>query len=574
MPMTLTEYWDALEQDVSNLRQLFGQTFDYQHYAPATAALNMATAGKQIEQASGFTWLTQLRTIQRDIKRHELDIGDPLPDQDICQPRLTDHRDFFFAIIYFYHQIRFADVQTASAMINLGVQPLKPQVALNATGLGRLINQYYEQHQPAIDEQFPQIIAAAGGSIIDKVASLLRAQALIAEPGQEQTTPGAAPAPGLSFEDIMALAIQQEFEHIIEQGTNARSIVTQLRNHFNDKEQTITRMYHALRLLNQLNQENTGLANLDNTCLTNFMNQIPEGDRREWERKIETALMPPAARVSNSPVIEPEAPATNLRQKTASLISGLWSFGKWAVEGTGEFIKPWSPDLVTSVTQSIYHVSTNLTERAATGVAYLAGALPNAPQAQPDVAAAQTKRELSTFVSTYYDAVAHNLITPDSALTLADARRARPEELLRLKEKLGILNTVLVLDRHMEDFINTHNRGLVKFIDFFRPINLFLSRTFFRYVLHDKALLLEEARQLKQSLGAIKQQLEQEHEPENIKEHLLECSSTTRRSVTRVSQTSRYVFLNQAHKEDAQLAATEFAERIAQATAPITSPAA
>ena len=571
MPITLTQYWDALEQDVLDLRRAFGTVFDYQNYLPTIAAINMAKAGRRFELASGLTWINQLLAIERDIKKHEVGIGDRINDFDIYQPRLNNHQDFFFAISFYCHQIRFADVQTVSNMINKGVQSRKTQIASMAAEVGQLICQYYSIHQQSLNEQFPRIIASQGITIIDKVVAFLRLPVFIVALDSELVTT-AEVLPGNSFESIMATVIQHEFEEIIENGIDAYTIVTQLQEHFCIKEQTITRMYHARLLLDHLNQQGTSLANLDIILKTNFLNLLSNIDRLAWERQIESALVSPIE--LNSVVIEPDLLGKNLRQNSARATNRLWSFSQRALEGTVALIKPWSPTFITNFAQTVYNVSTKITKHAfAVGTYLVAGTLENNLALDHEtVLDDQTKRKLTLFVNTYYKTVAQELITPDSNLRLGSES---PEELLRLKDKLSIFNTVLVLDKQMDNFINTHNQGLVKFIDFFQLINQFLSRTFFRNILHDKALLLEEARRFKQSLGSIKQEFDQNiQEIGEIKKQLLDCANITKCTVSGVTLRSRYVFLNQTHKKNAQLAALEFASIIEKATVLISAPAA
>ncbi|MGQ3891802.1 hypothetical protein [Legionella sp. CNM-4043-24] len=525
--MTLTKYWQDLRRDLTNLQEEMGEVFDYQNYAPVNAAHVMVAEGSRIEGINPIFGAATLLGIQASIREQEALIGDPIPGQNLHQPRLNDHRDFFFAAVYFQHQQRFADVVSSSRVVDLNLQGLKAQEAQNAAALHHLIREYYAQHQESLD----QLMTARPGHTVDGIRTLLQT------------------ANASSFESRMAPVIQQEFEQIISNGGDALEIVTNLRAHFVEKESTITQMYHIKRLVDALNQPDTRLGNLNEEYVTDFLNDLPVDERDEWRAKIDAALQAAAQPVGG-----------NLKEKAASLVSTTWSFGKWMLEGTGELFKPWSPALVTDITQAVYHFSTSTTERVATGIASRIGV---------QTVESLTRLELNNFANQRYNTVAQNLITADNGLTLDHAHQANPEELLRLKGKMAVLNSVLVLEKHMEDFISTHNKGLVKFIDFFRPVNLFLSRTFFRYVMHDKALLLEEARQLKKSLADIKRDLEQTENPEDIKTRLLDQSRRTRTSVAEVSQKSRYVFLSPAHQNAARRAAEDVSQRIVEAIAPV-----
>lgn len=521
MPMNLTQYWTALEQDIARLQQ----RYNYQDYEPITAALGMAEAGKGIELASGFTWMTQLLAIERTIKEREQGIGDRLPEQDIYLPRIHTPLDFLFAIIYLRHQLRFADVVVASGLINGGVQSRKPTIAAVAEQLSQRINAWYEENAEAVEDALPGIATAPGDTLLERVESLLRPQP--------------------QFESRMAQTIQQEFNLIIEQGVDAADIVTALRHHFAAKQQIITKMYATRQLLDALAEAEVSMATIDPNLLNSFTRHLNEEEQAHWQ----AALIPPS-------VEELRAQATGILPSSSRAISGVWSWLTWATEGLGHLIEPviWSP--LSSATKVLYG-----------GGVYIAESLGSTAQALLVKPAATTPREevARTVASSIFDATARQLITDANGLTLEMAREASADELLRLKDKLTVLNTVLVLDKQMDAFIQTHNQGIVKFTDFFRPINQFLSKTFFRYIMHDKTLLLEEARQFKIALTEIKEELEVAETPNAIKQRLINEAERKRSAITSVSRNSRYVFINNNHKQDALQAAQHLEQLVEDA---------
>gem|GEM_PF-4437370 len=412
----------------------------------------------------------------------------------------------------------------------------------------RSINQYYDQHRDDLIAQFPQLATAADEAMIDKVNALIH--------------------PPRPFDALMADTIQREFTAIIEAGPDTVSIVTNLQAHFTEKERIITRMYTVKSLLDHLKQAGTRLANMDEQLFTAFLDLLPPVDREHWRVRILDAQTTPVE--IDAEAVLPAPQTMTLRQSGADWIRWGWSLGTSLTEITGKLVEPWAPTMLTNVVQSVYEATTELTESAATLIANQFGALP--PPLEPlDVT---TQRDLSNLVRDIYESNAGQLITNDSDLTLEDAHLARPVMLLHLKEKLHVLNTVLVLDKQMEDFIRTHNKGLVRFIDFFRPINQFLSRTFFRSLLHDKALLLEEARQLKKSLGEMKQELDQTQDPAAIKAQLQARTDHANTSIAGVKASSRYLFLHPQMKADARAAADDLQQRITDTTASFSAPAA
>lgn len=356
-----------------------------------------------------------------------------------------------------------------------------------------------------------------------------------------------------AFDAAVTRALEREFYAILMQDNDAVSIAHHLNDHFFAKERLITRLYHIKCLQNVLAQDERPLRTVDGKLINKLLNTLAHDERRAWRQRIANALQP----VVCLPDVAP-----TYRQQGARLISSTWSWGRWLTEQAGHLITPVCPGLVINATRAIYDVSMMITEACAYGIGNLTGTLPP-PKPEPVAATdEQMKRDLQTLARIRYEAIAETLITPGSRLTRMDVCSATTDALQRLKDKLNVLNSLLKMDRHMDEFIRRHNRGLVRFIDFFRPINLFLSRTVFRCVLHDKALLIEEARRFKMTLVTIRNDMEDGIG--DSRQTLLTQAQRVRVSASVIRANSHYVFLNRQHQQSAHNAVAELQERVRQ----------
>ena len=598
---TLTNYWLALNQDLETLCNNHGQ-FSSNDYV--IAAREMIKEGRKFESA----WTVSLPGIASNLARAEEklghEIGNDANGDKHFVPEINSAESFYFSLVYFRHMQRFDNVVSSSNLLQSGalgkkgIMENKPFFVDYTNEFKNLIQAYWNENAVQIAQEFPDLNPQVFIPVLEQMLVVSEQNDQLddeIEGDIEIQEPAVIDDETLSSDLTESIAEQVE-QIISESHGNIEQAIGSLNNYFDAIIQSSENLYRVKQLELALAEENSQFDTL--TASENWTHFIADthGDSGEWRDKLHSINTDVNAHINQQRQQEHSQQMAEERRRLAQSreyekmrhltlqhrlqqpnrhmrplvksVSSLWQWSKSVVEGGGRYLNfGFIPQVLKSPIQKVYTNSTHFLEKNATNLFGSVQELQSMnnesviqPQTLPviDDANSLKKERLKTFYDERINAYANNLREnfPNNE-NLADRfKRANSNNIQQLKQKVEIMKELLVMDQQLEQYIEQHNKGLVKFNDFFRPITRFLRHTFMKPVIHDVNLLLEEARDLKKELIQLKENLESEQETTNVSAMLQQQRNDFSKRVTDVPAESNYVFFP-ADKQRAREKATE-----------------
>ncbi len=509
MPMTLTQWWQVLSDDLKRLKPLVknGES------APWLAAETMAKEGAQIEDGL-LTAMGHKNEIDKAIEKLGPEFTTPKSKEKQYLPKVSSPDELLFAVVYYQHLDRYKTIDTARSgsptdLILAGVIKERPVVQDNVDELKKRIDAYCSQ--PGIDkaiiDAFPDLANQNGQTLPDKVASML------AELPLDEKLIGQFEA---EANDLLQTHGEKDDKAII-------NLFNQLDSSLQRKENALREIASFKKYRDELASGSLTLADIkDETVMQkkfpNHYKQLMELDSADTERSSATKGIVNAARTAIAAV-----------ETSFSLL-----------------VNPF-------VRYTIGYVTPQFINTAATTVVNSVSGVTNSfrPTSNDDskkqALVAKAEEKISTLVK--------QLNYKDSEqISAKDFAKMSSDQINTVAEKVAIVRHMVDIQKCLEQYHQKQTTGIVEVTQAFliKPFVKWLSESPLRRVIHDRVLLTFEAENLKNQLDGLIAETNENPDVDldQIKQQLTSELDGTKQKADQIHKNSIYTLFEKDRKEN------------------------
>jgi hypothetical protein len=555
MAITLTEWWQALEADLTRLKDKNLLNDQMQQWNTATT---MFENGKIIE---GFvsSWRTLLaaKTAGDKIEKAAINLGaESLPDVNSLE-------ELVFAIAYYQHLGRYSDIQSV-AMVQSNLDAKAGVVATNKTTVEGRITTYIQANEDAIRTQFPDINNYPGDSLFNKLDSMVAGN----EPQAEvQAVPIIDNKEAVkSLEKKLLKQFETDLSQFIGDPNQILSIseaFDALNTKLSEKESNLLEIAQSKKMIEDLN---SGHLALEDSVI---QNEYPEVVAN-WKNLI-TVVSSPKSEITNA--------SANLDEDDLFKQAGV----QIARAGIATIKAPFqAASFVASYT--IGWITPKIITNMASGIAnkvggYVDALTPTAnvdrkkelkAQKEASLKASKQESELCSKAMEAHkkellvDAIQQTIVStvkklgtandvPEAKISSKDFATLSSKQVSDLADKVALVSKITHLKEAIVLFQAKQNKGIVTVtkMDVFGAIVKYLSKTVFRNFIYDTILLTLEAEKLQKKLDEIILNVDtgDQFNKTDVSKHLNDALTDTKSKFTEIQSQSFYRFFDKDKQE-------------------------